>query len=49
MVVGSVCGRGTVIWVECVGDHLGDVVGVCNVGCVGCLWGRGDVAGVEIE
>ena len=37
------CGTGTLIQVEFVGDNLGDIVGACNVGCVGCK-GRGDVA-----
>ena len=46
---GSLCDEGAVIWVESVGDILGDVVDVCNVGCVGCWWGRGDVAGIKIE
>ena len=49
MVDGSFCGKGAVTWVEYVGDSLGDVVGVCNVGCVGCWWDRVDVTGVEIE
>ena len=46
MVDGSFCGKGAVIWVECVGDNLGDVVRVCNVGCVRA---RRNVAGVKIE
>ena len=45
---GSLCGEGTVIWVESVGDNLSDVVVVCNVVCVGSRWERGDVAGVKI-
>ena len=49
MGVGSLCGKGAVIWVECVEDNLGDVTGICNVGCLGCWSGRGDVAGIEIE
>ena len=49
VVYGSLCGKGAVIWVEFVGDNLGDVVGACNVGCVGCWCGRGDVAGVQID
>ena len=32
----SLCDKGAVIWIESVGDNLGDVVGVCNVVCVGC-------------
>ena len=46
---GSLCGEGAVIWVEMIGDNLGDVVGVCNVVCVVLWMGRGDVAGVVIE
>ena len=46
---GSLFGKSAVIWIESMGD-LGDIVGVCNVVCVGgCWWGRGDVAGVKIE
>ena len=44
---GSLCGEGAVIWIESVGDNLGDVIGVCNFVCVGCWWWRGDVAGVK--
>ena len=36
------CGKGKVIRVEFVGDNLGNVVGVYNVGCVGCWWRRED-------
>ena len=46
--VGSLCVVGAVIWIETVGDNLGDVIGVCNVVYVGCWWGRGDVASVRI-
>ena len=45
---GSLRGEGAVIWVESVGDNLGDVISVCNVVCVGSWWWRGDVAGVNI-
>ena len=48
LVDGSLCGKDTVIWVEFVGYNLDDV-GVCNAGCMGCWWGRGDVTGVKTE
>ena len=35
VVDGSLCVKGAEIWVESVGHNLGDLVGVCNVGCVG--------------
>ena len=49
VVDGSLCCKSPIIWVECVGDNLGDVVGVCNIGCVRCWRGRVDVACVKIE
>ena len=49
MIDSSLCGNGAVILIESVGDNLGDVVGVCNVICVGCWWEWENVAGVKIE
>ena len=32
---GSLCGESAVIWIGSVGDNLVDIVGACNVVCVG--------------